>query len=407
MRVSPKVLLYAHDTYGLGHLRRNLAIARHLLETVPGIQVLLATGSVVANRFDKPAGLQIIELPPVIKTGDEQYSAREPGIPISLVRKARSAVLVDVVTRWQPDIMLVDHSPQGMKGELLPVFEALASHCPQTKVVLGLRDILDDPARVQELWSDQGVYATLEHIYHKILVYGNPDVTNVVQAYGLSDTVSAKLTYCGYVASASPLKATPPPQFASNQPYVLGTVGGGGDGADVMIATIRAADQLAITAVIACGPLMSAQDRAKIDAAADSVPAAVVVEMFADLAAVGLGAQCIVTRGGYNSLCELAPLGVPTIVVPRIWPRKEQLIRARAFAKRGLVEVVEAPSEELDNRLVGAIRNAIASRSGNNAPNPLDLGGLSKIRKALLEILESEPGTNSQHRPMALPGAIR
>ena len=407
MRTSPKILLYAHDTYGLGHLRRNLAIARHLLETVPGIQVLLATGSVVANRFDKPVGLQIIKLPPVIKTGEEQYSAHEPGIPISLVRKARSAVLVDVVKRWQPDIMLVDHSPQGMKGELLPVFDALASHSPHTKVVLGLRDILDDPARVQELWSDQGVYATLEQVYHKILVYGNPDVSDVVQAYRLSESVTAKLTYCGYVASASPLKATHPPQIASDQPYVLGTVGGGGDGADVMIATIHAAAQLGITAVIACGPLMSAQDRAKIDAAADSVPAAVVVEMFADLAAVALGAQCIVTRGGYNSLCELAPLGVPTIVVPRIWPRKEQLIRARAFAKRGLVEVVEAPSEELDNRLVGAIRNAIASRSGNNAPNPLDLGGLSKIRKALLEILESEPGTNSQHRPMALPGAIR
>lgn len=386
-----RVLLYSHDTYGLGHLRRNLAIATHLLGTVPGIQVVLATGSVVADQFTKPEGLQVVELPPVIKTGVEKYNSREPGMSLSLVRRARSAVLIDVVKRWKPDVLLVDHSPQGMKGELLPVFDALAEHSPRTKVVLGLRDIIDDPASVREVWEAEGVYETLETVYDKILVYGQREIADVVSAYGLSASVASRLSYCGYVVSPGPSAPKVPDGVGEGQSYVLGTVGGGGDGVEILLATLEAASDLGLAPVLACGPLMPPKDRQLIEERAKQYPGALLVDMFDDVAAVAMGASCVVTRGGYNSLCELVPLGVPVVVVPRSWPRTEQLLRARAFESRGLVTAVESSDEPLDASLRRTMQTAMAVAGADlDALTRLNMDGLARMGNALVDLTAAD-----------------
>jgi len=227
-----RVLLYAHDTYGLGHLRRNLAIAGRLLQHRPGLQVVLMTGSSVAERFPMPRGLALVRLPPVVKVVAEDYRPRDQRLGIDLVRRARSAIMADTARRFRPDVFLVDHAPQGMKGELLPVFATLRSASPATRIVLGLRDVLDDPDSVRQTWSEQGAYQTLETVYDRILVYGSPGLFDVAPAYGLSAAVAAKLTYCGYVCRPAEHR-TPGP--SESEAFVLGTAGGGGDGAEVLL----------------------------------------------------------------------------------------------------------------------------------------------------------------------------
>ncbi|HVA10376.1 MAG TPA: hypothetical protein VNG12_26990, partial [Acidimicrobiales bacterium] len=108
-----RVLLYSHDTYGLGHLRRNLVLGRQLLGGIRPPRVVLASGSPVIDQVSRPPGLACVQLPPVVKTGNDEYRSIDPSLSISLVRRARSAVLSDIVTRWKPDVLLVDHAPQG------------------------------------------------------------------------------------------------------------------------------------------------------------------------------------------------------------------------------------------------------------------------------------------------------
>ena len=45
MSAKPRILLYSHDTYGLGHLRRSLTIANQLAVDVKKSHQLLITGS--------------------------------------------------------------------------------------------------------------------------------------------------------------------------------------------------------------------------------------------------------------------------------------------------------------------------------------------------------------------------
>ncbi len=380
-----KVLLYSHDTYGLGHLRRNLVIARELLGADRPPRVVLASGSPVIDQVTRPGSLECVQLPPVVKTGADEYRSVDPHLGISLVRRARSAVLMDVVARWQPDVILVDHAPQGMKGELLPVFDQLAVRSPRTKVVLGLRDILDDPQRVRATWRADGVYDTLEEIYDRILVYGERDVFDLVDAYRIPARVASRVEYCGYVTGDRPGQSLRPRGLSPDGEYVLGTVGGGGDGVEVLVATAHVAARAGIGAVLCTGPLMSESDQRVLREATVSAPATVIVEHLQDMAAVASGARCVVSRGGYNSLCELVNLGVPTVVVPRAWPRREQLLRASAFAARGLVHLVEPGDDTLADRLTDAV--TAATLPCHPILRALDLQGRLRVTSALAHIV--------------------
>jgi predicted glycosyltransferase len=379
-----KVLLYSHDTYGLGHLRRNLAIARHLLSQPGAPQVVLASGSPVLNQVDRPERLICAQLPPVTKTGPEQYRPLEPGVPMSVVTRARTAVLSDIVLRWEPDVLLVDHSPHGVKGELLGVFDLIRSRHLATRLVLGLRDILDEPASVRRTWADQGVYGTLRDTYDQVVVYGEREVFDVVEAYAIPEPLASGVEFCGYVTS----EATSPPRPALEDGYLLGTVGGGGDGVEVLLATLGAAQRLGAPAVLCAGPLMNAADRQVLAAAvADHARSGLEVRLLdhvQDLPGLAREARCVVTRGGYNTLCELLAISVPVVVVPRAWPRQEQLLRARAFAERGLVHMVEPDGGDLGQEVTRAV-NAATTTPGARR-RPLDLQGAQRVVDALSRV---------------------
>ena len=47
------ILMYSHDTYGLGYIRRSMAIANHLCDH--DTNVLIITGSPIDGRFPFPA----------------------------------------------------------------------------------------------------------------------------------------------------------------------------------------------------------------------------------------------------------------------------------------------------------------------------------------------------------------
>jgi len=380
-----RLLLYAHDTYGLGHLRRNLAIATHLLRTTEQLQIVLVSGSPVAARFPIPPGLSLVSLPPVVKVAPEEYASRDGQVSFGIVSRARAAIIADVARRFQPDALLVDHAPQGMKGELLPTFDVLRRHVPETRIVLGLRDVLDDPATVRRTWAAQGVLDTLEEVYHRILVYGSRDLLDVGTAYGIPARLRSRISYCGYVARGAEALVPGVPGGGVDLPrgaYVLGTAGGGEDGVAVLRATLRAAAALDVECLLVTGPLMPEHIRSELAAEATSAGRSRVVEFVTDLERVMAQASAIVTMGGYNTLCEAVVTGVPTVVVPRTWPRQEQAIRAAMFADRGLVRVVD-PGEGLEERL--AISLGAAMRDGARSAMPIDLDGARRVRDALLD----------------------
>ena len=55
-------------------------------------------------------------------------------------------------------------------------------------------------------------------------------------------------------------------------------------------------------------------------------------------------ADVIVSMGGYNATMEALAVRKPTIIIPRVTPRKEQWIRAEKFAELNLIDVIHPDS---------------------------------------------------------------
>ncbi len=377
-RAARKLLLYSHDTYGLGHLRRNLRIANHLLGVDDTLQIVLVSGSPVSGHFPLPRGLTLVKLPSVRKVGAEQYQPLDPRLGIGLIRRARTAIMSDVVRRLRPDVLLVDHSPAGMHNELLGVFDTVRHHCPDTRIVLGLRDILDDPAAVIRTWGAQDLYRVIAEAYDQVVVYGSREVFDVGTGYRLPEPVRQRLVYCGYLRPARGGEAARGEAPEIESPYLLATAGGGGDGAAALAGAIDAGSLLDARVLAVAGPLMDDADYAGLERAASRSGSVRLVRFHPHLQAAMAGARAVVTMGGYNSLSEAVAMGVPTVVVPRREPRLEQTIRARLFAERGLVRVAELGAD-LGTRIAAAVAD------GSTRPvSPLDFGGLERLSDVLL-----------------------
>jgi predicted glycosyltransferase len=389
-----RVLLYSHDTFGLGHLRRNLAIAEHLRARDPGFDVWLLTGSPVIRSWVLPTGLNVQQLPPVVKLSAERYAPRGGGDPFSLVKGYREALILKAVLRERPDVVLVDHAPAGMKGELLPTLALLRRELPATRVVLGLRDILDSPDIVRALWQDEGVYELLEHAYDRILVYGSPDLFDVVRAYAIPERVARKLTYAGYVgrqprrksaASEATWAAVGP---RAGGPRVLVTAGGGGDGMFLMEAYLRALAMLPeglTSSLIVTGPLMPPEQISALDSLAGRRTDVAFLTYTFDLPELLVEADVVVSMGGYNTSVEILSARKNAIIIPRAAPREEQRLRASLLARLGLVWSAE-PGADLAGRLASLLPEALA----NHRPRPpawsaIDLDGASRVGDALEE----------------------
>jgi predicted glycosyltransferase len=281
----------------------------------------------------------------------------------------------------------------GVRGELRPALKALLES--GGRAVLGLRDILDDPATVTDEWAAGGVVHAMERYVDRILVYGDPRVADVVTEYGLPARLAARSRYCGYVVNKDPnrgLALDALPAFATRlhrRPAVLATAGGGEDGYRLLNAFLRAAREADWEAAVVSGPQLNTRRRSALRALALECGVEFHVNE-PDVAAWFPHVDALVCMGGYNTLCEAVSVGTPALCVPRVHPRREQIIRARAFARLGLLRVLEPASlgpERLRaevSSLLGASRRELAGR----ARTALRFDGAAEAAAELLSVAE-------------------
>jgi predicted glycosyltransferase/glycosyltransferase involved in cell wall biosynthesis len=384
------VFLYSHDTFGLGHLRRNLAIAEQLLAPELGCEVWLLSGSPVLRNWDLPAGLWVQPLPPVVKVGAERYAARSGSNPFALVKGYREALLLNTVMRERPDVILVDHAPAGMKNELLPMLAAVRQEMPRTRVVLGLRDIIDSPDVVCKLWQDEEIYGLLEHAYDDILVYGSRALFDVADAYRLPPAIAAKLHYVGYVVRpASPVRdAGWPGMAAASGLRVLVTAGGGGDGCGMMsgyLAALAALPEHTTASLLVPGPLMPPDQAEALARMASGRQDVSILPFTTDLVKLLAQAELVVAMGGYNTTAEILAARKNAIIVPRAAPRAEQLMRAHLLERLGVVWVAEdgpGLAQRLTSLLPQVLTGAAATQPNWDA---IDLNGARRTAETIVE----------------------
>lgn len=361
-----KAMYYCHDSYGLGHLRRTLTLATHIRESVPDVSQLIVTGSPVANGFSFPAGADYIKLPSVTKNADGDYESRSLGSGIEAVRDMRRDILFSAARHFRPDFFIVDHVPAGLRGEAVRTLRHFKETFPDTKLIVGLRDVLDDAATVRRSWAKEGIYELLDDVYDLILVYGLRVFYDVVAEYGLSAQAAEKTRFVGYLGRKPGLRGRDEVRASLSMltdKLVVVTAGGGGDGEALytaMLRDLRIARVADFDCLIVGGPLLSAVDRSRVHGELGSRGNVHFLDFTDDLPSYLGAADAVISMGGYNAICEILSLRRPAIVVPRTRPRQEQLIRASILSGRGLIQMIH-PGDLAPGRLLAATHDLLAN----------------------------------------------
>jgi predicted glycosyltransferase len=383
---SRRFLFYSHDGLGLGDVRRSLSIARELVEVSPGASVLLVTGAEEAESLGVPARVGILKLPAFQKRDDRASAGRLP-LPRGEVRNLRERLLAATAETFQPEVVLVNGHPLGIGGELGPALEIARAFGAQA--VLGLCDVVDDEATVEVEWHARGAFERLAANYSRVLVLGQPDVLDPVRDHRFPAAVAAMTSFCGYVVSAARHEAGPlglaeaPGSPKGERPHVLATAGGGADGFPLLESFVEAAAGASWEATIVAGPECPPASARRLESLA--ADAGVTFRGFVpSLTSEFSSLDALVCMGGYNTLAEAVASGVPTVCVPRVEPRREQLVRAQAFAKRGFVRLLE-PDRLTADALTLEIDAALMTRAFRPRQN-LDLGGARRAAHHLMEL---------------------
>lgn len=346
MQRKPVIVMYSPDSIGLGHIRRLAAIASRVVARNPNSSVLLMVGSGVGAFFDLPRGVDSIKLPSVQKIGRNAWRPRSLGLSSRSTGRLRASMIRETIAVLEPDVLLVDHAPAGIWKELVPTLQFIRQSAIKTRTVLGLRDILDEPARTQQKWSTDGSYALIRQFYDDVLIYGEHEIFPAADQYGLKALVRGDLHYCGYVSEVARTRfndCEPQPQELAQldgKRLVVVTAGGGHDAFPMMsacvaaMARLRSRKDLALIAIT--GPLMATSERDELRRKAEGGPVTI-VPWTKQLSAFHRAADLLVTMGGYNSVLEAAAWGKPTIIVPRDGPTAEQRMRAAMFDRLGLM----------------------------------------------------------------------
>jgi predicted glycosyltransferase len=352
---QPRVLLYSHDTYGLGHLRRSRAIASAITQANPEASAIILTGSPVAGRFTFPERVDHMRLPGVTKLPDGTYRSQNLGMDIDETTSMRAALIQSAVEQYDPDLLIVDKEPTGFRGELLPALEWIKSNL-KTKLVLGLRDVLDEPDVLATEWARKGAVEATETFYDELWVYGLKSIYDPTTGLPFSQSIRDKMHWTGYLR-----RTVLEEQEDQEKPYILITPGGGGDGEAMVNLVLEAYEQdktLSPRAVLVYGPFLSGDTRDAFEKRVEALDGRVTAVGFESrIESLFVGAEGVICMGGYNTFCEVLSFDKKAVIVPRTVPRLEQYIRAKRGEELGLVHMIDEYRDGLTPQsMINAIR---------------------------------------------------
>ncbi|MTI09334.1 hypothetical protein E1160_05980 [Rhodospirillaceae bacterium RKSG073] len=383
--------MYSHDTFGLGHLRRTRAIAHSLVRQNPNLSVLILTGSPIIGSFDFSSRVDFVRIPGVIKLRNGDYTSLKLHMDIEETLAMRASIIKHTAEAFDPDLFIVDKEPLGLRGEVEHTLHMLKDM--GVPLVLGLRDVMDDPDLLEPEWERKGAMPALENLYDEIWVYGLPQICKPLDGMHVPESVLRKMVYTGYLEREVPSEAIKPYIISKfDPPYLLVTPGGGGDG-DLMVDWVLRAYEnhknLPYPALIVFGPFMQSEQQNAFDERINKLEDVEALSFDAHMESLMDNAAAIVAMGGYNTFCEILSFNKPAMIIPRTRPRMEQFIRASSAQSLGLVSMLEDDNERRPDTMATALRQLPQQKRPSDVVVPGLMDGLDSVNRLTQKHLDT------------------
>jgi len=401
-----RLMIYSHDTFGLGNIRRILALCKHVQESCPDISTLIVSGSPMLHSFRIPEEMDYIKLPCLKRSEGGDLEVRTLDMELTDAVKLRSEIVRATVENFKPDVLLVDKKPAGLAGELIAGLRHLKVYSPAARILLVLRDILDRPETTIKNWRRQAFYETIELYYDRVLIFGDPRVFDAVKEYQIPEIIQNRVSFCGYIGRTfrgrSRENLRKELNVSEHEKLVLVTTGGGEDGYHLIETYLTAVQrEMQIThtrTVVITGPELGASRREKLQNLARTSHSVQIIEFTSHMMSYLAAADIVVSMAGYNTVCELLSLGKRAVLVPRVSPVEEQLIRAKLLADRSLFQMIH-PDQLNPGLLMQAVEAQLHSlNTPLKTEGVIDLNGLQYFTR----MVQSWAATNHSDSPVEM-----
>lgn len=357
---NPRLLFYAVDGLGLGHVTRLLAIGRAVRRHCPEAQILFVTASEADDVIYKE-GFAALKVP-------SKTIATAARLRPQTYAKLVQTVTWNTVAAFNPAVLVVDTFPAGSLHELLPLLrwemrrvfiyrvqQLKKANDPFFQNTLGLYDL-----------------ALLPH------VEGSEDIPLPPETSGVwtGDIVIRGRNDALHRAEARERLDLPP-----NKRILYITYGGGGDDElhDALNITFKALRDTDWTLAVANAPL----DRGK----RPTLPSNARWVNYYPMAECFAAFDAALSAAGYNSVTELLHHGVPSVFVPFERGVDDQFARVQKAVDAGAaltcsleVEAIQAAVNQLAN-------NEIAQRLARKAQEITPANGADRAAQIILDLL--------------------
>ena len=204
-----RVMYYTHNSIGLGHAFRALAVITGMREHRPDIDFLVVSGTSVPELFLKNR-IEIVKLPSIKFHIDDNTYFLGPrylrDASVDEVSDLRQRIIEDTFNGFRPDVLIVEHNMLGQRGEIIPLLLKKWRHIPKTDT-FGLvhisRGILRNPSLIEAPFNDrrqmsESIY--VGDLYDFIYVMEDREIIDVNKAYfGNRRSLEKKIQYMGKI----------------------------------------------------------------------------------------------------------------------------------------------------------------------------------------------------------------
>jgi predicted glycosyltransferase len=270
-----------------------------------------------------------------------------------------------------------------LRGEVRPTLDLLRER--GVPLILGLRDVMDDPLALESEWERKNAVPALREYYDELWVYGLPQICDPLAGLPVPASVRRRMIYTGYLrrevgeAAAANLDTR-----GLDGDFLLVTAGGGGDGDELVDWVLAAYEQDPGTlppALIVYGPFMLPERQTAYDARAARLAKVRAITFDSHLEALMARAKGVVAMGGYNTFCEILSFDKPSLLLPRTVPRLEQYIRAQRAAELGLVTMLSDENARDPVRMAAALMQLTQQAPPSSVVVPGLLDGMPNVNK--------------------------
>ncbi len=376
--MSARILFYVQHLLGIGHVKRAAAITRAM--TSLGLDVVVVLGGPPVPLAD--FGSADVRQLPSARAADSSFKVLldENNLPIDDEwRENRKQELAKVYADANPDLFLIELFPFGRRQfrfELLPLLDNIAKKIP---VVCSVREVLVGRVKPSR---DIVITEIIQDYFDHIFVHGDAAVIPLDATFPLVNQFKDKISYTGYVTDGD-----------------TGAIDGNEGRGEVIVSTgSGAVGENLLRQALAARPLSAAADLpwrllaggylpvAVFDDLVANAPDGVTVEWArADFRDMLPNAALSISLGGYNTVMDVLSARCRAVIVPFAdGDEGEQTYRAREFARRGLLHMLEAEELSAEN-LAETINSAL--ETGAKSAIDIDLTGAETTARMVKDIV--------------------